>query len=152
VTQSKLGAGVAGNGPAFSAYLTANALQTNGVATKVVFDAESWDVGSCYNTTTGRFTPNVAGYYQLNCSIDAIDASSGPMTLGRVEIYKNGSSYRVGTIINGSASNVQGCAIVYANGTTDYFEIYYTETGGVGAYGDSSGIYTWFDGALVRAA
>lgn len=152
VVQDSINGGVAGTGPAFSAYKSSNTTQTDGVLTAVTFDTTLWNNGSCYNTSTGRFTPTVAGYYQLNSCVDAINSNTGPMTLGAVVIYKNGAAYKYGAYTQTKSPNVVVSAIVYANGTTDYFQIYYLETGGVGAYGDSSSNWTWFDGALVRAA
>jgi hypothetical protein len=151
VTQSKLGTGVAGTGPAFSAYKSSSTNQTDGVLTKVVFDTELWDTASCYDTSLGRFTPNVAGYYQLNSSVDSINSGVGPQSFAAIAIHKNGTSYKYGVYTLTRTPNVTVSAVVYANGTTDYFEIYYVETGGQGAYGGPS-IWTWFDGALVRAA
>ena len=71
VTQAKLGTNVAGNGPAFYAYRTAT--QT-GIAsatfTKIQLNVELFDTNSNYdNVTNYRFTPTVAGYYQVNFSV-----------------------------------------------------------------------------------
>jgi hypothetical protein len=154
VSQTNLAAGVGSNGPAFSAYKSSSTNQTDGVLTKVVFETEQWDTANCYDNTTGRFTPNVAGYYQLNASIDAINSNSGPLSLSSIQLYKNGSAFKVGSFNQAKIPNAVFSGTVYANGTTDYFEIYYSETGGVGAYGGtgSNSIWTWFDGYMVRAA
>jgi hypothetical protein len=154
VQQTNIGGGVAGTGPNFSAYKTSSTNQTDNTLTAVVFDSTLWNNGSCYNTSTGRFTPNVAGYYQLNSCVDVINSNTGPMTLGAVAIYKNGTIHKYGNYIQAKAPNLVVSATVYANGTTDYFQIYLIETGAVGAYGDtnSGNIWTWFDGSLIRAA
>ena len=51
--------------PAFSAYVAAAQTITSSSYTKVNFDTEEFDIGSCYDTTLKRWTPNKAGYYQV---------------------------------------------------------------------------------------
>ena len=142
---------VSGNMPTFSASMSATQTVTNGVFTKVNFDTKAWDTNSNYNTSNYRFTPTVAGYYQVNCSIDG-GASTGAVRVIS-NIYKNGSQYRVGqntnTAASGSFSGVCS-ALVYMNGSTDYIECY----GYVGATiaTISPSPATWFDAILVRTA
>ncbi len=57
------------DGPAFRAYRTTDQSSASGALTKVVFNAEIWDTAASYDTSTARFTPNVAGYYLIMCSI-----------------------------------------------------------------------------------
>lgn len=157
VTQAKLGTGVAGNGPAFAAYSSATQNPTSGVLTKVVFGTEVFDTNSCFASST--FTPNVAGYYQLNASV-AMSADTS-LTSGGVFFYKNGAS-NVGitgtedTALSGVGyQTLSASALVYLNGSTDYVEVYAYATGtGTNRYFFSSnGIHpTAFSGALVRAA
>lgn len=138
------------NGSAFSAYaVVANALSSS-ARTKVNFDTEIFDTNSCYDTSTSKFTPNVAGYYQINAAVTGSATTTGIMY---VAIYKNGSAYKLGTYVqysgSGTKANVSG--LVYCNGSTDYIEIYVFVPSSMNTYtGDST--YTWFDGAMVRAA
>jgi hypothetical protein len=144
--------------PAFSAYKSSATALTNNTTTAIVFDTEHWDTASCYNNSTGIFTPTVAGYYQLNASVNATNDAN--LTQAYIAIYKNGAVFKYGNYstspgVNARAlGNVVVSGTVYANGTTDYFQIYYNESGGVGAYGGTgvNAAWTWFDGCLLRGA
>ena len=147
---------VSGNMPAFSAYLNVDQTLTTSVSTKVQYGVEQFDTNNNYDSTTNyRFTPTVAGYYQVNGSMQIQGASSG---LYQYSIYKNGSRYFQ---ICGLASNtsvnpsVSGGAVIYMNGSTDYLEMYaYQNSGGnLVLYGlGSNGGNNFFSASLVRAA
>ena len=149
VTQGMVASGVAGTGPAFKAY--ANAAQTltfTGGYIKVNFDAEVFDTDNCWDTSTSRFTPTVAGYYQFNVLV-----SSGNVGLHGV-FLKNGSAYAYGT--NHSTSNHysdNNNTLIYLNGSTDYVEyaefVSATTTLTTGSSNGPS--HTYFTGHLVRA-
>ena len=148
--QAGLAAGVAGNGPTFSAYQTGNTGISSAIATKWTFNVENFDTANCYDTTNSRFTPNVAGYYQINALV-GMDVTSGTNGLGW--IYKNGSAWKRGNQISltvgtfNTYASIVSC-IVYLNGTTDYVEAYGYCTGtSPSMNGDR-----WFDGVLVRSA
>lgn len=149
ITQGMIASGVAGNGPAFSAYLSATQSISANTFTKVNINAETFDTNNCFNTSTYTFTPNVAGYYQLNGCVNAGASSSSSRVFSA--IYKNGIQILQGndiTFSNG-ASGISG--IVYMNGTTDYVELYGYINGTSTAF-LSTALYTYFHGALVRAA
>jgi len=55
-----------GAAPTFRAYLGSNQSISAVTGTKLNFDTEMWDTNSNYDTTNKRFTPSVAGYYQVN--------------------------------------------------------------------------------------
>jgi hypothetical protein len=140
---------VSGNMPAFSVYLNGNQSVSGSTYTKVAFDTEVFDTASCYDPTTNyRFTPNVAGYYQINSGI--IFASV--VTYAQINIYKNGTQYQ--TSWSQEASSNYGrviSSLVYCNGTTDYIEIYgYVAATTPRFNGGSEN--TWFNGVLVRGA
>lgn len=140
---------VSGNMPAFSAYR--NADQTGISAntwTKIQYNAENFDTANCYDPTTNyRFTPNVAGYYQVSAS----GALSGASTYTYFAIYKNGASVIVSPY--SGAGGVGGVAVglISMNGTTDYLEGYIFRDGTQNLTGGASG-YTMFQGVLTRAA
>lgn len=50
------------NAPAFSAHGSALQSVSDQTFTKVAFNTKEFDTDSRYNTSTYRFTPNVAGY------------------------------------------------------------------------------------------
>lgn len=147
VTQAKLAAGVAGNGPAFSAYQNSAQTFTTSAFNKLQIDTEEFDTANCFNTGNYRFTPNVAGYYQVNANYN-LSASSITLAV----IYKNGSAFKYG--VNSTGSVTYGGSVsclVYMNGTTDYIE-FYGYTSGTG-YTVTTGILnTWFQAVLVRSA
>jgi len=147
VTNAKLAANVAGNGPAFRAYAgTATTVPTN-TPTKLSFNTENFDTNN--NFANSRFTPTVAGYYQINSSagIDAPYAANAS-----AQIYKNGSQYSVGYVIVGTTAIVTVSDVVYCNGTTDYVEIYGVHVAGGDRTFVASQTGTFFSGCLVRAA
>lgn len=111
---------VSGNMPAFYAYLNSTQAITGGVWTKVQLNAELFDTANAFNTSTNRFTPAVAGYYQINAQPGGIDTTySGGNATG---IYKNGSLYSSAYIANTGIPAISN--LVYLNGSTDYVELY----------------------------
>jgi hypothetical protein len=152
---------VTSNGPAFSAYSSSTQNPSSGVLTKVVFGATSFDTNNNYNTSTSRFTPTVAGYYQLNVSVAM--AADTTITGARLIIYKNGAGVQIPSMENtNSGGNGTGyytpslSALVYANGTSDYFEVY-GQVDGTGTlryfFSSNAGLHsTVFQGYLVRSA
>ena len=147
VTQAKLASGVTGTGPAFSATASANTSATSGVLTKLVLDTEQFDTNSNFdNTTNYRFTPTVAGYYQINGIV--ITPSNADSTT--IVIYKNGSNY-VSTVAFHATIGVTNryniSVLLYLNGSTDYIELYAAQYGGTVLVAGAT-----MNGSLVRAA
>jgi hypothetical protein len=133
-----------GVAPAFSATPSGvQAAPTISTWTKVTVDTELFDTNNNY--ASSRFTPTVAGYYQLN---GAVVFGSGTSGLRSVAIYKNGVSAAQGTTLDTSSFNLLVSTLVYLNGTTDYVELYVftvnTSTVGGGT--------TYFTGCLIRGA
>jgi predicted acyltransferase (DUF342 family) len=144
------------NGPAFSAYAS-NTLQTitSGSQQKVLFQVEEYDTNN--NFSSSRFTPTVAGYYQLNAEV-RLDGSSGTGEI-MIVIWKNGAEYKRGTNQSGTsiATNffaMTVSSLVYANGTTDYFEIYVQQGSGssLTVTAVNAVNITWFNGCMIRGA
>jgi hypothetical protein len=151
VSQAMLAANVAGNGPAFSVYRSTNQTGvSNNTFVKVQLNTETFDTNSNFDPSTNyRFTPTVAGYYQINGSVSFETSSS----LSRIfcSIYKNGSEAYRGTDINATGIQVVVGGLVYLNGSTDYVELYGWATGtGILFYGQAQS--TYLTGCLVRAA
>jgi hypothetical protein len=135
---------VSGNMPAFSATPNGTQSISNATFTKVTLATEGFDTNSNFASST--FTPTVAGYYQLN-GVAQIDSTGNFTSLSA--IYKNGSSLLSASAWGGS-DYPRACVstVVYANGTTDYFDLYVRQDSGT-----SKNLTTaTFSGCLVRAA
>ena len=137
-------AGVPIGGPAFSAYTTAAQTLSAGSTTKIVFPTELWDTNN--NFASSRFTPTVAGYYQLNVNVGIASGQSGQLLIG---IRKNGSVYKHLMDEASFTYGLIGGCLVEANGSTDYFEVYIYTANGFSVSNIAE--YTWFDGAMVRS-
>ena len=139
---------VSGNMPAFCVYLSGNQSITSSTWTKINFNTKTFDTANAFDSTTNyRFTPQVAGYYQINSLIGFQSNSLGQVY---IRLYKNGSAFKDGLFIANSASGpeINISTIVQANGTTDYFQIYGWQNSGSTL--TIQGIY--FQASMVRAA
>lgn len=120
---------------AFSAYPNTTQTFANTTATKVTMGAEEYDVGAYFDSATNyRFTPLVAGYYLFTARLQFVAMSASGAT-AILELYKNGSSYKRLAQVQNPASGtlvaiVHGSALIYLNGSTDYVELYATQTNG----------------------
>jgi len=135
---------VSGNMPAFSAWQSSAQTLSAATFTKIQFQTEEFDTANAFDSTTNyRFTPQVAGYYQVS---SAISNNTGTQTV--ITIYKNGADFKRGN--NGSLFGDSVSALVYLNGSTDYVELYgYLVAGGALNIG---GNLTYFQAAMVRTA
>jgi len=149
---------VSGNMPAFSAFSASNQTLSNATTTLITLGTEEFDTNN--NFSSSRFTPTVAGYYQINAG--TLFASGNNMDYSQARLYKNGTG---GTLLKISSYyspavagkfseqlNVISC-IVSMNGTTDYLELYGfgSSTSTLTVVGGAS-FYTYMQGVLVRAA
>lgn len=157
VTQSKLAAGVAGNGPAFSAYLSGTQSINTGTNTKLQLSVERFDTASAFDSVTNyRFQPQVAGYYQIS---GGVGYSVTTNNIGcYISILKNGSSVAAAAAVSTSATYMMASVsnLVYLNGSSDYVELY-SQQQSAGAANAISGVFvagdtTYMTGTLVRAA
>lgn len=149
ITQAEIGTNVAGTGPAFSAYLTGNQTISVNTWTKVTLNTEIFDTNSNFDPTTNyRFTPTVAGYYQINFCVYNVGATFN----GYSQLYKNGVGIAYGSAAaTGSGTTAQlaaGSFLVSMNGTSDYLELY-TYAGITNVTGGSS--VTYMTGVLARS-
>lgn len=138
--------------PAFRAYPTSAQTITSGSLQKCNFGSESFDTNN--NFASSRFTPTVAGYYQLNSTV-RFDGANGTGEC-MIVIYKNGSEYARGWNSQGTqfAANFWSMSvsdIAYANGSTDYFEIYIQQGSGSDRTTTAYGNISFFSGCLIKA-
>jgi hypothetical protein len=127
ITQAKVASGVATTGPAFFAYLNTNQPCPNDGSTRVIqISVENFDTNSCFNTSNYRFTPNVAGYYQINLSANIDDATVGDFGDILFAIRKNGTIFHNTGVIRIAAGSAEfamsGSVLIQMNGTSDYIE------------------------------
>lgn len=118
----------------FTAHKSAN--QT-GIAsatwTKITFDTEDWDIGGNYDAANSRFLPITKGKYLIGATLH-FSAGTVDQTAFLVAVYKNGALLPQGILVKMEASGTGtliggGSMIVDANGTTDYFEIFFNGEG-----------------------
>jgi len=129
-TLNKDGVAVA-NTPAFHAYVSSDQTLNNNTTTLVTFDTEIIDTNSCYNTSTYRFTPNVAGKYSFSFCVNP--KNNNGVYYMNVDMRKNGSvvgSSR-GPVFENSSSSDQSLEMVPLvqtilmdmNGSSDYVDV-----------------------------
>jgi hypothetical protein len=128
--------------PAFFAYQNSAQTISSTTLTKVTLDTELFDTNS--NFASSRFTPTVAGYYQISATI-AVGATT---TGGGAYIYKNGAIYS--SSYQGSMNSSSVSTVIYLNGSTDYVELYVYFA--VGQVMGVSAQQTCMSGAMVRSA
>lgn len=160
VVQADLAAGVAGNGPAFRAYMLNNLTVSNAVDTKIILNTEVFDTASCFNNTGSTvggipayaFLPNVAGYYQITANVGA--RASSALSYNYIQIRKNGSNtvFSIYPPYSGTDQYGSSSVLVFLNGTTDYVELF-IQLSGTGTLTALSGDpVTFLSGCLVRSA
>lgn len=118
--------------PSFQGYNSAAQTISSGAFTKLQINTEQWDTGSYYdNATNYRYTPLIAGTYMVSASLSMDSIASGVVVI--VSIYKNGTEYKRGRVVEGNATNTAGVnvtCLVQLNGSSDYIEFYgYHESG-----------------------
>ena len=148
VQQNGVTLGTYGNIPAFSAYASAAQTVTTNTDTKVLFDTEQYDTNN--NFASSRFTPTVAGYYQLNTRIRFNGTSP---TQYVIYWYKNGASIGIGAYYNANLGVIFASAstLEYMNGTTDYVEIYANITATSPSLSSPYSNTSFFSGFLAKA-
>lgn len=152
INENKLANGSSGMAKGvFNAYRNAAYSVTSN--TNLVFDTELFDVSGWFDPTTGRYTPQVAGYYQLSWTVNALNGQGTDMAW-LTFIRKSGTTLIAsGTpgVQRGSATGAGsgGSAVVVANGSTDYFEINVQHSLGVSAGIQPGQQWTYFCGHLI---
>jgi len=131
------------NKPAFYAYNSSATSLSNGAYTKVNFQTEVLDSDNCF--ASGTFTPNTAGYYFLNCQVKVPTLNINHSLV----LYKNGSQYTNFWDIIININGLSGSCMVYANGTTDYFDVYYYQASGSSQNTTTGQAYTFFSGFKI---
>lgn len=146
-------------GPAFYVYPSASQTLTSATLTKLQLNTEVFDTNNNFDSTTNyRFTPTVAGYYQINGGM-LLGFSGNNGFLAFCSIYKNGAEYLRGSMyyVNAGTAINQGSAVsgvIYCNGSTDYLELYVRGDALTGTIttATSSASFNYFSGSMIRGA
>ena len=142
-------------GPAFSAYpATSQTLSSSGTQSKILFGTEEFDTASCFSSS--RFTPNVAGYYQINSTV-RFDGGGPGTGECMIVIWKNGSEAKRGWNSGGTSFandffSMSVSGLIYLNGSTDYVEIYAQQVSGGNRTTSAYANISFFQGFLARLA
>jgi hypothetical protein len=118
------------NNPAFEAYLGGSGGQSvsDNTVTLVTIDTEVYDSDSAFDTSTYRFTPQVAGKYLVYGSVQNESGSGSNLNASYLYFKLNGSN-----ILETSndyynnpirADIITGDMVVDMNGSSDYVELY----------------------------
>lgn len=127
ITQAKLGTNVVGNGPLIYATTTVSTSAPTGLTpTKITLNTVSPDTNNNFSTANSRFTPTVAGHYQINVAV-ATGAGAHALT---AYIFRNGLNMINGNAVNATTYSTTNSIILYCNGSTDYIELFATHTQG----------------------
>jgi hypothetical protein len=118
------------NTPAFLARSIAQQDISDNTWTKVQFTSEDYDTNNTYdNSSNYRFTPGVAGKYNLYSQVGAYGISAASQSFA-ISIYKNGSDYiQQRQAYAGNDIESGGTYALHTSGTvdvgaSDYFEVY----------------------------
>ena len=86
-------------------YGASNVALANDTWVKVQFNNEQFDIGGYYDPTTNyRYTPLVAGKYQINARVYITYGSASTENI-RIAIYKNGAAYTLYNDYGGSTQS-----------------------------------------------
>ncbi len=97
----------------FSVYRSAaSSLPSGGTLSPIVFDTKVFDTGTNYDTSTGRFTAPIAGYYQFNAYNYSTVAASDSTYM---QLLKNGVMAYAGTTANNFSTNSNAVNTVAVN-------------------------------------
>lgn len=139
------------NAPVFKAFSNSISVPT-GLVTATIFTnflSEEFDTAAAFNLVTGRFTPQVAGYYQINGMVSyASNSVSGSYV--SCDLLKNGSFGSSASVPVDPAAypRITHSDIFYLNGSTDYIEIGTMHNG----VSTATGVVATISGALIRPA
>lgn len=127
--------------PKFFAYASSDVAISTATATKVSINTEVFDSNSNFDTTNMRFTPTVAGFYQVG--VKSTWATAAATYTVRIQVYKNGvaaSTYISGQTFASSTFSISDTIMIEMNGSTDYLEFFVYQDSGSNKtlYGNSS--------------
>ena len=119
----------------------------------VIQFSDDFDPNNWWNTSTYRFTPTIAGYYNITLQV-LINPGTVTNNQYNTQIRKNGSSQEAiwqNQITTSTGVSQGNDKIIYFNGTTDYidFTIYNGNPGSVDISGSAQKSQTFFHAHLI---
>ena len=138
--------------PLFNVNMGVNSQAVAANATVIAaFNTEETDTNNWFDTGSYRYTPQIAGHYQINWQI-VLSMISGVEIFAA--LYKNGGNYVWGSNTISASSHYYtsgGSAIVYLNGSTDYIDIRVYSGGSTSTLNiGSTSFPSRFSGVLAR--
>jgi len=142
-----------GNAPAFMAFNDGSTTQSisNNTGTEItIFNTELFDTGSAFNTTTGRYTPQVAGKYFFTASLyfgNAFANNFNMFFIAKNNAADANSTDEVCFITRQSTDVLALNGILDMNGTSDFVSvIFLQQSGGSRTVGGAGGASLTFFG------
>ncbi|MFB7143354.1 tail fiber domain-containing protein [Agrobacterium deltaense] len=138
------------NVPAFRAHRNgSNQTLTTNAVTNIVWTSKEFDTYNNFDTATGRFTPKIAGYYNVHFSIGCLDLVSPQACV--TQIMKNGTAITHSNVRSPQFDvTSHSSIIVYMNGTTDYLSVRaLSEASQASITGNPAN--TYFEAALIAS-
>ena len=140
-TRSDFLTGVGGSNTPYFSVTKNNQTVNSGSSTKILWETENVDTNN--NFASSRFTPTTAGYYFFSVILGGAQNDDAHV----LTIKKNGNDNYLfdGDVTDGYAIN--GTITLQANGSGDYFEVYFHHAGGSGK--NVTGVSRWSGFKLI---
>ena len=139
------------NSPRFRATMSADQNMSDNSASKIAFNTEDYDIGSCYDTSNYRFTvpSGEGGYYLINAQIHIKSDDDGQHVESFIKLYKNGSATYYSYDNFSGTGNTNGNMLyntqVINLSASDYIEVY-GQINVTTATPQTKGGYSYFQG------
>ena len=132
----------------FGANHTSSITVPTGVRTLIPFTTVEYDSNNYYDIATSRFTPLIAGYYQVTAGVGWVN----PVVAAAVGIDKNTAEYKRGMQTAAGATMLTSSvtAIVPMNGTTDYLTVKAFQNSGNNETTLADTIKSFFQAHLIK--
>jgi hypothetical protein len=115
------------------------------------FNVEEFDTNGTYDISNSRWTPGVAGYYQINALVWARSTGSGD---GYLTLRKNGNGIKTSTRYATSTFMPFTINTIVQLSATDYIDIYATTSATVDTnptFGPGTNqLYVYFNGCCLK--
>jgi len=129
-------------GNSFLAYISADNAIATSTTTAVVCNTEVFDIGGAYDTSNGRFTPNVAGIYWVKAQVLWNTSSSSTNNAYYQTFINKNTTGQIRDIIHIDKQDwwtSQASGLIELNGSSDYIslEVWHNRGGTENIEGDN---------------